>query len=154
MANAYPIMLPDGQKDLTRRAALAALSATPLALLLPEVANDAPTVPGADHLPHPVLALPFVRDRDDEDLEDGAARRCFWSVQPSGRYGTDCEIGAQYAALALDYMVEAKLPQLLQWAVFDMMALNRPHCGIEVGFLSAFGRIATQAHAASEGVRP
>lgn len=118
-------------------------------MLLPEVANDALTALGADHLPHPVLALPFVCDRDEDELEDGEARRSFWSVQPSGNYGADCETGARYAALALDHMTRAKLPQLLQWAVFDMMSLDRPYCGIEVGFMSAFGRIATQAHAAS-----
>ena len=148
MANANPTMLPDGQKDLTRRAALAALSATPLAMLLPEVANDALTALGSDHPPHPVLALPFVRDHDDDEMQDGQARRSFWSVQPSGHYGTDCETGARYAALALDHMMRAKLPRLLQWAVFDMMTLNRRYSGIEVGFMSAFGRIATQAHAA------
>ena len=58
MATVNHTMLPDGQKDLTRRTALAALSATPLAMLLPEVANDALTALGSDHLPHPVLALP------------------------------------------------------------------------------------------------
>lgn len=116
---------------------------------MPEVANDALSVPGADHLPPPVLALPFVCDRDEDELEDGEARRSFWSVQPSGHYGADCKTGARYASLALDHMTRAKLPQLLQWAVFDMMSLDRTYCGIEVGFMSAFGRVATQAHAAN-----
>ncbi len=53
-----------------------------------------------------------------------------------------------YAALALDHMTRANLPQLLQWAVFDMMTLNRRYSGVEVGFMSALGRFATQAHAA------
>jgi hypothetical protein len=89
-----------------------------------------------------------VRDLAAHEQASGASPRCFWHVAATGDYGADCATGAHYAALALDYMATASAPQILQWAVFDMMAMRRPRSGIEVGFLSTFGRIATRAHAA------
>jgi hypothetical protein len=88
-----------------------------------------------------------VRDTTALEPTAGTPPRCFWHVAPTGDYGADCATGARYAATALDYMVAANLPEILQWAVFDMMALRRPRSGIEVGFLSAFGRTSTRAHA-------
>lgn len=154
MANASSIMLPERQPDLTRRAVLGGLcfsAATitgPMPVFSAILADDTPVLPGAEHLNHPILSLPFVRDRTTEERASGAAPRCFWHVSPTGDYGADCATGARYAAAALDYMVAEDTAQILQWAVFDMMAMRRPRSGIEVGFLSAFGRIATRAHAA------
>ncbi|ARE82881.1 hypothetical protein ROSMUCSMR3_01388 [Roseovarius mucosus] len=154
MANAVSNMLPDGQKDLTRRAVLRGLSYSTAAVTGPmpafaaALADDTPVLPGAEHLNHPILSLPFVRDVTTEERASGAAPRCFWQVAPTGDYGADCATGARYAAAALDYMVAENTAQILQWAVFDMMAMCRPRSGIEVGFLSTFGRIATRAHAA------
>lgn len=150
MATANPIMLPNRQKALTRRTVIAglSLSITPLAQVLPTMTSAQPLVADVGYA---VLALPFVRDRTAAELATGATPRCFWSVHPSGIYGADCETGAAYAALALNCMARSNLPQLLQWAVFDMMALNRRHSGVEVGFLSVFGQIARQAHGASKG---
>jgi hypothetical protein len=111
------------------------------------LADHTLVTPGAQHLDHPILSLPFVRDVTTEQRASGAAPRCFWHVAPTGDYGADCATGARYAAAALDYMVAANTPQVLQWAVFDMIVAGRRHSGIEVGFLSTFGRIATRAHA-------
>ncbi|KJS41382.1 MAG: hypothetical protein VR71_18595 [Roseovarius sp. BRH_c41] len=159
MANAVPITLPNRQKDLTRRTMLAGLGFSTAAVTGPmpafaaALADDTPVMPGAKHLAHPILSLPFVRDVTTVERASGAAPRCFWQVAPTGDYGADCATGARYAAAALDYMVAANTPQVLQWAVFDMMTMRRHRSGIEVGFLSTFGRIATRAHATrlSEG---
>lgn len=94
-----------------------------------------------------MLALPFVREATEAERANGFPPRRFWAVTPTGAYGADYSTGARYARLALDYMVTAGTPYLLQWAVFDMMRLGREHTGIEVGFMSAFGRIAAEAHA-------
>ncbi|MBS4011323.1 MAG: hypothetical protein KGZ72_11270 [Roseovarius sp.] len=153
MANAVSNMLPDGQKDLTRRTVLGGLGFTTVAVTGPmpvfsaALTDDALVTPGADHFDHPILSLPFVRDATTEERASGAAPRCFWQVAPTGDYGADCALGARYAAAALDYMVAENTAQILQWAVFDMMTMHRPRSGIEVGFLSTFGRIATRAHA-------
>ncbi len=154
MANVVPNMLPEGQKDLTRRAVLRVLSVSTVAITGPmpvfsaALADDTLVMPGADHFDHPILSLPFVRDPAGHEHTAGTRPRCFWHVSPTGDYGADCALGARYAAAALDYMAATNTPQILQWAVFDMMALQRPRSGIEVSFLSAFGRIATRAHAA------
>lgn len=153
MANAVPITLPDGQKDLTRRAVLRGLSVSTAAVSAPMpvfsavLGDNTQARPCTEHLAHLVLSLPFVRDTSAQEQAAGAAPRCFWHVMPTGDYGADCATGASYAELALDYMVAANSPQILQWAVFDMMTVNRRHSGIEVGFMSAFGQIATQGHA-------
>lgn len=153
MADAVSNMLPEEQKDLTRRTMLAGLGFTTVAITGPmplssaALADDILVMPGADHFDHPILSLPFVRDPAGHEHTAGTPPRCFWHVSPTGDYGADCALGARYAAAALDYMVAANLPEILQWAVFDMMTVGRRHSGIEVGFLSAFGRIATRAHA-------
>jgi hypothetical protein len=115
--------------------------------VLPHIASDLPLFPQDRSLAHPVLALPFVRQTTLREQAAGAVPRSFWDVQPTGNYGPDCATGARYAALALDFMVAANSPQILQWAVCDMMTAGRAHSGIEVGFLSTFGRIAALAHA-------
>ncbi|MBW4974054.1 hypothetical protein KZZ08_10515 [Roseovarius mucosus] len=154
MADAVSNMLPHGQKDLTRRAVLGGLCFSTAAVTGPmpafaaALADEPPFLPGAKHLAHPILSLPFVRDVTTKERASGAAPRCFWQVAPTGDYGADCATGARYAAAALDYMVAANTPQVLQWTAFDMMTMRRPRSGMEVGFLSTFGRIATRAHAA------
>lgn len=153
MATCHPIMLPEGQKDLTRRAVLRVLSVSTAAVSAPMpvfsavFGDDTQARPCAQHLVHPVLSLPFVRDTTAQEQAAGAPPRSFWQVKPTGDYGSDCATGALYAELALDYMVAANAPQVLQWTVFDMMTIGRRHSGIEVGFMSAFGRIATQGRA-------
>lgn len=146
MANTNLIMLPNGQKALTRRNVLGgfSLSAAQLTWAL-NLSGD--VLPDINPLSHAVLALPFVRNTTLREQAAGAAPRSFWDVQPTGDYGPDCATGARYAALAIDYMVAANSPQILQWAVCDMMTAGRAHSGIEVGFLSVFGRLAAQAHA-------
>ncbi|MBQ2260196.1 MAG: hypothetical protein II336_02370 [Loktanella sp.] len=157
MAKPKPIMLPAGQKDLTRRALLGGLSFSTAAVAVPSFAMaeniDSSHAFAADHHPHPVLALPFVRDTTAAERALGADPRTFWSVQPSGNFGSDCTVGAGYAEAALDYMVAANAPEILSWAVFDMMRLPRMRSGVEVGFLSAFGRLALQSHAAGLSAR-
>lgn len=152
MTNFDTIMLPDGQKDLTRRAILGALalSVPRMARMLPSINMD---LTSAKPPAHPVLALPFVRDRRDDERASGAAPRCFWHVSPSGDYATDSGTGAHYASLAVDYMSATRSPHMLGWVVADMMALQRSHSGIEVGFASVFGRLATEAHTARLALR-
>jgi hypothetical protein len=152
MTNTYPIMLPNGQKDLTRRAILGALalSVPSMTRMLSSINID---LTAAEPPFHPVLALPFVRDNQKEERASGSAPRCFWSVAPTGNYRTDCTTGVGYAALAADYMTAARSPHLLAWVVSDMMALRREPSGIEVGFISVFGRLATEAHAARLALR-
>lgn len=147
---------PHGQKDLTRRTLMggftfsAAAVTAPMHLLAADIAYDTCNTLNEDH-PHPVLSLPFVRNATADERAAGANPRSFWCVQPSGSYAQDCAMGAQYARAALNYMVIADAPYLLQWSVFDMSLLQRPPSGVEVGFVAAFGRLATQAHAAQLG---
>lgn len=135
---------------------LGGLPAAGAALALPLSGGDTSLFPsggGGNDLPHPVLALPFVREATDAERSAGAAPRCFWAVQPSGHYADDCRTGGHYAHLAVDYMLRERSPQILQWAVFDMMRLGRAHTGIEVGFMSFFGHLASDAWAAGLGRR-
>jgi len=132
------------EKLFSRRSFLAAM---PAPLLMPHVSNDFPAFARNARPPYSPTVLPFVKDVTEDERLSGANRRCFWSIIPTGEYGTDCATGARYAGLALDYMVAAHSPHLLQWSVFDMVANGRPHTGIEVGYISAFGRLATLAHA-------
>lgn len=152
MANATSNTLPLGHKDPTRRAVLAGLplSFAPLAHMLPNIYAN---LTAAEPPIHPVLALPFVRDSSEEDRVSGANPRSFWVVDPTGHYGTDCSTGSHYAALALDYMVANRSPHLLTWIVSDMMAPPRRRSGVEVGFVSVIGRLATNAHASRMALR-
>lgn len=143
MADANPITLPGGQKDVTRRAVLAGMAAP---LLVPHVTQALPVFAAFTRPPSSPTALPFVKDATEEERAAGAEPRSFWSVTPTDHYGTDCATGARYGALALEYMSSTRTPQILQWAVIDMMSMGRAHSGIEVGFLSAFGRAASAAH--------
>lgn len=152
MATTIPIMPPTRHKDLSRRAIIGglALSISPMGHMPLRIATDTAAISPPVH---PVLALPFIRDNSADERASGANPRCFWSVAPTGSYSVDCATGAHYAALAVDYMVAARSPHLLAWSVIDMMALNRRHSGIEVGFVSAFGRLATEAYAARWALR-
>lgn len=144
MANPVPNMLPSWQKDPTRRTFLSAMA---VPLMVPHIKDAASAFAGSNHPNLSPNVLPFVNDANEDERLAGASPRCFWSVSPCGHYGHDCATGAEYAAYALDYMVVARSPHILQWSVFDMMAMDRGYSGIEVGFLSVFGRIATNAHA-------
>lgn len=137
------------EKLLKRRAVLAGLTCSTVSFTLSTSEVVADDAGGFRKKPqnYSVLSLPFVRDTTAHERTAGTPPRCFWHVAPTGDYGADCGTGARYAALALDYMAAMNTPQILQWAVFDMMALQRPRSGIEVGFLSAFGQISTRAHA-------
>lgn len=165
MATATPITMLNRHKAPTRRDVLAGLSFSGAALVLPHAAlsegfpqggrpliNATPNDPD-DHDDHPVLTLPFVRDASASERVAGAPPRNFWTVYPSGDFIADCGVGAGYAAAALDYMVAANAPEILSWAVFDMMRLPRARSGVEVGFLTAFGRAAVQGHAAGLSAR-
>jgi hypothetical protein len=155
MADTNSIMRPTGQKDLTRRTVLGGLTlaASTLALPIPEFEFANLSALDAGCLPHPVSALPFVRTATEDEKAAGAAPRDFWAVSPSGDYATDCGTGAHYASLAVDYMSATRSPHMLGWVVADMMALQRSHSGIEVGFASVFSRLATEAHAARLALR-
>ena len=147
---------PHGQKDLTRRTLLGGLTfsaaavTAPMHMLAADFTDETCSPLIVDDQ-HPVLSLPFVRDATADERAAGAEPRNFWCVEPSGNYAHNCAMGAQYARAALDYMVIANAPYLLQWSVFDMSLLRRPRSGVEIGFLSAFGRLAIQAHAAQLG---
>lgn len=144
MADANPITLPGGQKDVTRRAVLAGFAAP---FLAPHVTHALPAFAGFSRPPSSPTALHFVKDATEDERAAGAAPRNFWSVTPTGHYGTDCATGARYGALALEYMSSTRTPQILQWAVIDIMSMGRRHSGVEIGFLSAFGRAASTAYA-------
>ena len=146
MATANPITMSTGQKDLTRRTFLAA-SAAPLTMS--HAIGVFPAVLHKEPVPHSPTVLPFVVDASKEERAAGANPRCFWSVAPTGVYSADCATGAEYAALAADYMVAAQSSHLLPWVAIDMISMRRPHSGIEVGFLSAVGRLAVQARVQS-----
>jgi hypothetical protein len=165
MAVATPITMPFGHKELTRRGVLAGLSFSGATVALPQAVlsegfphdglaliNATPNDSDDNH-DHPVLNLPFVRDATGSEHTEGAAPRSFWTVHPSGDFIADCAVGSGYAAAALDYMVAANAPEILSWAVFDMMRLPRARSGVEVGFLTAFGRAAVQGHAAGLSAR-
>lgn len=127
---------------MSRRTLLSALPASGALLMLPSIASAAEEI----EAPHPVLSLPFVRDTSRAEQRAGLPPRLFWNVEPSGDYSADCETGAHYARLALDYMTKDSFSGLLGWAVFDMMRPGPAHSGIEVGFLSVFGRHAMVAN--------
>lgn len=154
MAEANPNIMGGGPEGLTRRTLLGGLPAAGAALALPLFDGDAAFLPsggGSNDLAHPVLQLPFVREPTDTERAAGQTPRCFWAVDPTGHYSDDCRTGGHYAHLAVDYMLREHSPQILQWAVFDMMRLGRAHTGIEVGFMSFFGHLATDAWAAKMG---
>jgi hypothetical protein len=132
------------QKGVTRRAVLTAAAAP---MLIQSFMHALPVFSDIRRPPLSPTVLPYVRDTTDHERAAGADPRCFWSVTPSGHYGTDCATGAQYGALALDYMATNRTPYLFQWSVIDMMSMGRAHSGIEIGFLSAIGRAASAAHA-------
>ena len=143
---------PHGQKDITRRSLLSGLTfsaaavTAPMHMLTADFADDT-----CNPLKHPVLSLPFVSDATADERAAGSEPRRFWCVHPTGNFGHDCAMGVQYARAAHDYMVIANAPYLLQWSVFDMSVMQRPRSGVEIGFVSAFGRLAMQAHAAQLG---
>jgi len=152
MATVDTTTWPHGQKDITRRSLLGGLTfsaagvTAPMHMLAADFTGDT-----CSPLKHSVLSLHCVRDATAYERAAGAEHRNFWCVEPSGNYAHNCAMGAQYARAALDYMVIANAPYLLQWSVFDMSLLRRPRSGVEIGFLSAFGRLAIQAHAAQLG---
>lgn len=156
MATAKTTTLPHRQKDLTRRTFLGGLAfsaaavTTPMHMLTADFADDTCSRLSADN-EHPVLSLPFVSDATADERAAGSEPRRFWCVHPTGNFGHDCAMGAQYARAALDYMVSANSPYLFQWSVFDMSLMRRSRSGVEIGFVSAFGRLAMQAHAAQLG---
>lgn len=133
---------------MNRRTLLAALPASGVMLALPSPAHAAVVEPPATASASPplppkplaLLELPFVRKTTRAEQRAGLPPRLFWSVKPSGEYGKDCDTGNRYARLALDYMAHYRAPELMQWAVFDMMRAGPEHSGIEVGFLSVFGQ--------------
>ncbi len=98
----------------------------------------------------PIMALPFIRNSTRAERRSGRLGRIFWAVTPTGDYGTDCQTGEGYALLALDFMASERCPQIMQWAVLDMLANGHPRSGIEVGFLSTFGRRALLGHVVKE----
>lgn len=156
MATAKTTTLPHRQKDLTRRTFLGGLTFSAAAVTAPMhmcAADffDDTSSPLSVGDQHPVLSLPFVRDATADERAAGSEPRRFWCVHPTGNFGHDCAMGAQYARAALDYMVIANAPYLLQWSVFDMSEMQRPRSGVEIGFVSAFGRLAMLAHAAQLG---
>lgn len=135
--------LPD-EPRLSRRSLLAGAAAAGATFALPgavfaDVIED-------DEPPRSILSLPFVRDTTRAERKAGLPPRLFWSVQPTGNYGEDCETGSSYAKIALDYMTRENSHQVMQWAVFDMMRAGPEHSGIEVGFLSVFGQMASGAN--------
>lgn len=153
MADAVRNMLPDRQPDLTRRALFDGLpfSGAAVTVQMPfhsaTQADCTPMRTGAEHFDRPVLTLPSVRATRARKRTAGAAPRDFSGVVPTGKDSTDWATGARSADLAPGYMVAAIAPQILPSAVFGMIAMQRLRSGIEVGFMSAFGRITTLAHA-------
>ena len=97
-------------------------------------------------MPHPVLALPFVRQSTEAERAAGAPPRNFWSVSPSWTFSHDCDTGSRYARLALEYMASHNSPNILQWSVFDMIRQGRRHSGIEIAYLAHFARLALTAY--------
>ena len=80
----------------------------------------------------PLASLSFVRSRH----RAAGGGRCYWVVNATGGYSSDCDLGNE---LALEFLAsEATLP--LQWVVND---LPRPLTGIEIGFLSVVGAAAS-----------
>jgi len=79
-----------------------------------------------------ISKLPFIKKNNDQIV--------FWSVEPSGHYVKDCQIGREYAALALKHMEQADFGPLLTWCIMDMP--RKQDCsGIEVGFLEYFAEM-------------
>ena len=154
--NGLPDILPGlirrtggGAHALSRRAFLRSLPAAGAMLALPFPDFGAAGFPTCEddngEPPHPILSLPFVRQSTDAERSAGALPRCFWSVSPCGVHGTDCGTGTRYAEAALNYMEREQSTNVFQWAVLDMIRQGCPHSGIEIGFLSVFGRLASEA---------
>ncbi len=81
-----------------------------------------------------ITDLPFVKKRTKE--RDG---NCFWNVKPTDNYPTDCQTGATYGALALEFMEKDDFQSFLGWCVGDM---PNDWSGIEIGFLAFIARAA------------
>lgn len=95
-----------------------------------------------------ILDLPFVRNCTLAEQRAGRGKRIFWSVKPTGDWQKDCEIGELYAALALDYMVNADMT-VLSWIATDMAHDAPSKCGIRAGFMNRIGRYAMAAERAT-----
>jgi hypothetical protein len=87
----------------------------------------------APRKPHPIENLPFVFDRAAKSRTN--VRRCFWHVEPTGRYDADCSTGERFAVEYLHYAADEN-SNLLAHIVKDM---PRETTGIEVGFLQLIG---------------
>src|SRR5262249_13711897 len=86
---------------------------------------------------HPITMLPFVEDQETAE----GHHRCFWAVEGTGDYASDCGKGQRMALLAIEYIAHDSAPALLTWCVKDMISQGN-FGGIEVGFLEAFGAFA------------
>ena len=79
--------------------------------------------------PHPVLSLPFVRER-----RKGEIQRCFWEPESTGDYHEDLKVGREYATAALDYICRDSAGFLLGHIALDMIDNKKDCKGIIVGF--------------------
>lgn len=154
MAVANPITMPKALKGPSRRAILGGLPAASAALLLPDMFGTEPPLDDEDIVPHPVLALPFVRQSTEVERAAGAPPRNFWSVSPSWTFSHDCDTGSRYARLALEYMARHASPNILQWSIFDMIRQGHRHSGIEIAYLAHFAGLALAAYTSSSVAAP
>jgi hypothetical protein len=81
-----------------------------------------------------ITDLPFVKKRTGR-----MDKNCFWDVKPTGDYVKDCQTGATYGALALEFMKKDNFRAWLSWSAGCM---PKDFSGIEVGFLFFFARAA------------
>lgn len=104
-------------------------------MLPPRVTAPPFSLPDEPHLLH---SLPFIRETTHGERSEGLPPVLYWSVQPSGDYKGDCEMGERFAHLAHSYMIRENFPLIMVWAVLHMISFSEHHTGIEVGFLSVF----------------
>lgn len=76
----------------------------------------------------PLDMLPFV-GRTNDNL-----RRDFWQVRPTGNYGDEYRLGANYASEFVHYLLRHRHQYILGWIVRDMIRHNNP-TGLELGFM-------------------
>jgi hypothetical protein len=86
--------------------------------------------------------LPFVRQRDEKGGFLGSPR-CFWCVESTGNWDTDCDAGVELARLYLDDARTSGGGLPLAWIVADMIAAGR-YTGVEAGFMGAIARAALE----------
>lgn len=148
----------DRRSLITRGAAVvgaAAVTTIPAAAIsAAAIKPKEPTSRGTMKLPtrdRPITELSFVNDYwvRPVDWKRGHVFRIFWNVEASGSYFADCDKGQAMGEEFLTWLIDNYDHQGFPgWSILGWVAQDMPQkrTGLEVGFLSYVGKMATCGH--------